>query len=99
MALLASTHTHERRAHPRHKVLKRAKIGFNSGQSVMDCLMRDLSAGGARLSCDQVALPDRFQLVFLIEREMRDVRVVWRMLNQIGVEFVSPPRRAFQQVL
>lgn len=90
----------ERRAHPRRRVLKRVKAVFNANQSVLDCVMRDVSAGGARLSCDQAAqLPDTFHLVFMAEREMRDVRVAWRKLNELGVAFLSPPRKALHLLI
>lgn len=90
----------ERRAHPRHRVLKRAKAVFNGNNSVIDCVMRDLSQGGARLSCGSVAqLPDAFLLVFVAEREMRDVRVAWRSLSEVGVQFLSPPRPALRLLL
>lgn len=90
----------ERRAHPRRKVLKRVKAVFNANQSVLDCLMRDVSVGGARLSCGQAGqLPQTFQLVFMAEREMRDVRVAWRKHNELGVQFLSPPRKALHLLL
>ena len=38
----------ERRAHQRHRVLKPVKAVFNANQSVSDCVMRDISLGGAR---------------------------------------------------
>ena len=92
--------THDRRAHPRHKVFKRAKAVFNDNRSVVDCVMRDLSHGGARLACAQAALlPEQFQLVFMPDREMRNVRVAWRSLHQLGVEFLSPPRKAMHLLL
>ncbi|PZF76831.1 PilZ domain-containing protein [Aestuariivirga litoralis] len=85
----------ERRAHPRHRVFKWAKAVFNAHGSVVDCVMRDLSAGGARLSCASAAqLPEQFQLLFVAERELRDVRVAWRSLTELGVQFLSPPRKA-----
>ena len=85
----------ERRVHPRRRVLKRVKAVFNANNSVMDCVMRDVSLGGARLSCSQAALlPDNFRLVFIAEREMRDVRVAWRGLSEVGVQFMSPPQKA-----
>jgi hypothetical protein len=91
---------HDRRAHPRHRVFKRVKAVFNANQSVIDCVMRDLSIGGARLACGTAArLPDAFQLVFLQEREMRDVRVAWRSLGEVGVQFLSPPRKALHLLL
>ena len=90
----------DRRLHPRRKVLKRVKAVFNANRSVLDCVMRDISAGGARLSCDQAQLlPDSFQLVFMAEREMREVRVAWRKLNELGVAFLSPPRTALHLLL
>jgi hypothetical protein len=90
----------DRRAHPRHRVLKRVKAVFNSNSSVLDCLMRDLSLGGARLTCSQaILLPDSFVLVFPAEREMRDVRVAWRKIGELGVQFMSPPRKALHLLI
>ena len=89
----------DRRAHPRHRVFKRVKAILDN-RSVIDCVMRDVSAGGARLACRQAALlPAQFQLVFMAEREMRDVRVAWRGINEIGVAFTSPPRKALHLLL
>lgn len=91
---------HERRAHPRQRVLKRVKAVFNGNRSVLDCLMRDVSPGGARLACENASqVPDGFVLVFMAEREMRDVRVAWRKLNEFGVQFLSPPRKALHLLL
>ena len=92
--------TDERRAHPRRRVLKRIKIMLNDNQSVVDGTMRDHSPGGARLACDQAGLlPERFVLIIVAEREMREVRVAWRSLCEVGVEFLSPPRKAFHLLL
>lgn len=89
----------ERRAYQRHRVFKRVKAVLEN-RSVIDCVMRDVSAGGARLSCRQAALlPGQFQLVFMAEREMRDVRVAWRGIDEIGVAFTSPPRKALHLLL
>jgi len=90
----------ERRAHQRHRVLKPVKAVFNANQSVIDCVMRDISLGGARLSCGQaMRLPEHFLLVFTADREMRDVHVAWRKHDQLGVAFVSPPRKALHLLL
>lgn len=91
VALVASE---ERRAHQRSRVLKPVKAVFNANRCVLDCVMRDISIGGARLFCDEaMRLPEHFQLVFMAEREMRDVRVAWRKHDQLGVAFLSPPRK------
>ena len=96
----AHVFSEERRAHPRRRVLKRVKAVFNENRSVFDCQMRDISLGGARLACAQATqLPDHFVLVFMTEREMRDVRVAWRKLDELGVEFLSPPRKALHLLL
>ena len=90
----------ERRAYPRRRVIKRVKAVFNANGSVIDCVMRDLSLGGARLSCASPSqIPDEFQLVLVGEREMRDVRVAWRSLTEMGVQFLSPPRKALHLLL
>ncbi len=39
----------EHRAHPRHKIYKGGKISFNNESSVVDCIVRNQSFGGARL--------------------------------------------------
>jgi len=83
----------ERRKSPRRRVLKGGKAIVANQHSVIDCTIRDVSDKGARLACGQVsALPPEFLLVFVTEHEMRDVRVVWRAADELGVEFVSPPR-------
>lgn len=90
----------ERRVHQRHRVLKPVKAVFNANQSVLDCVMRDVSLGGARLHCTQaMQLPEQFQLIFMAEREMRDVRVAWRKHDQLGVAFLSPPRKVLHLLL
>lgn len=90
----------ERRAHPRHRVLKGAKAVFNQNQSVIDCTVRDLSLGGAKLACaDAASLPDIFQLIITSDRELRDVRVAWRKSRELGVAFLTPPRKALHLLI
>jgi hypothetical protein len=87
----------DRRQTPRRRVLKQAKAVFNGFRSVIDCTIRDLSTGGARIACDQViALPDWFHLVMMPERDMREVRVVWRRPGEAGLQFVSGPIKAMR---
>ena len=96
----AHPQSEERRAHPRRRVMKRVRAVINDNKSVADCIMRDVSLGGARLACEHAALlPERFTLVFLAEREMREVRVVWRRLTEMGVQFLSPPRKALHLLI
>lgn len=96
----AQTLNPDRRAFPRRRVLKRGKVLFNDNRSVFDCLIRDLSQGGARLACSQSStLPEKFTLVFVPEREARDVRVAWRHMDEVGVAFTSEPRKALRLMI
>lgn len=83
----------ERRKSHRMRVLKRGQAVLKVNLSVLNCTIRDLSEGGARLALENTAaVPHEFCLLFVAENEMRDVRVVWRRPDQMGVEFLSPPR-------
>lgn len=53
----------DQRQHRRARVLRRAKIVFNKGHAALDCVVLDLSHGGARLKlAPLLAVPDRFEL-------------------------------------
>jgi hypothetical protein len=75
----------ERRAGHRQRVLKGAALSFNKGYSVFECVVRNLSEGGAKLSlAETFGLPAAFQLTISGERA-HDAHVVWRRSNEIGV--------------
>jgi hypothetical protein len=75
----------------RHRALKGAKIVFHSGTSVIDCVVRDLSASGARLMLPSPGgVPDTFDLCMQSDQSARACRVIWRKHDSIGVEFVDP---------
>ncbi len=74
----------------RTRVLKRGKAVYLNKLSVIDCTVRDISQGGARLACYHAGfLPEEFLLVFLLDRTMRRVRVMWRRLNEVGVQYAA----------
>lgn len=53
----------DRRQTPRRRLLRRAQIVFRNGYAVIDCIVLDLSEGGARLKLGNLlALPNRFEL-------------------------------------
>ncbi|MCA9240477.1 MAG: PilZ domain-containing protein [Planctomycetales bacterium] len=84
-----------KRTTARHRVLKQGKILLPNGLTVIDCTIRDLSETGARLICgDPGAIPNSFRLVFTADRSMREVKVVWRRPDQVGVHFQSGPTKA-----
>jgi PilZ domain len=82
----------ERRWSRRMRVLKRGKTILQHNLVVFDCLIRDLSEGGARIVMDRAAiLPAEFRLAILGAGEAREVRVVWRRADEAGVAFVPGP--------
>jgi hypothetical protein len=76
----------ERRRVRRTKCFKYAKISANG--SLRDCVVRDISALGARLALVSTAyIPDDIALTFDSARTLRACRVAWRAATEIGVEF------------
>ena len=78
----------DRRGMPRLKSLMAATISFNHGQSVIDCLIRNLSQAGAKLIVSRaVALPDCFDLLIPQKQATRRARIEWRRDDEVGVSF------------
>ena len=79
----------ERRASPRRRTYKVARIGFGGGRAVINCLIRNLSETGACLGVESpVGVPDEFNLVFESGEPSRMCRVMWRKAKLIGVAFL-----------
>ncbi len=78
-----------RRKQPRAHMLRRARIVYRRGHCTMDCVVLDLSDGGARLRVTEwLGLPDRFEL--RIENgPARDAEVRFRTFDVAGVRFVD----------
>jgi hypothetical protein len=67
---------------------------LEDSQHVADCMVRDVSAGGARLLVkDPGALPRSFLLLISQSGNVsRRCEVVWTRHNQVGVRFLAPRR-------
>ncbi len=77
----------DNRLSQRRRTLIGAKIVLNGGASVMDCIVRDLSDGGARLALDgAITAPSEFRLT-LSDGRAFDCLVRWRRVNMLGVRF------------
>jgi PilZ domain len=77
----------EHRNEARHRALKAARIVFKGHEAVFDCVVRNLSDGGACLKVESpIGIPDSFELM-LDDASVRHCRVVWRKATQIGVNF------------
>ncbi|MDO8361022.1 MAG: PilZ domain-containing protein [Devosia sp.] len=77
----------EKRLAPRRHTMIFATIVFDSGRTRVDCVIRNLSDGGARLEVATVKnIPQSFDLLVPRHRP-HHCRVAWRALKELGVEF------------
>lgn len=78
--------TIEKRAAPRHKVLKGGTIAFDGND--LPCTVRNLSSTGAAVDLEGMAsLPPSFMLVIERDQFIRRCRPVWSNDRRIGVAF------------
>jgi hypothetical protein len=77
----------EKRAVPRHRVLKGGTLAFSGGGGV-DCTVRNISSNGARVDISNpVGLPEAFTLVIETDHFMRRCHAVWSSEKRVGVAF------------
>lgn len=75
----------ERRSDGRLPSYLGGKVIYNKRLSTVDCVVRNISADGFRLSFGTtVAVPDEFELQIPQKNLRCRVRVTWRKLNEIG---------------
>jgi hypothetical protein len=80
------------RASVRHRALKQAKVVMHD-QSTIDCTLRNLSEGGARLEfSDPVDLPDRFDVLIVSTHRLIPAERAWKRGTAMGVRFTGPER-------
>ena len=80
----------EKRREVRKRTFLKGRILFNKGAASMDCLVRDLSEGGARLELSATStLPDVFDLYIPQREETLRAGLRWRRENAVGVFFVD----------
>ncbi len=79
-----------RRADFRRRVIKGGKIVYNKRQTVIDCSIRDLTPGGAKLTTmSPQSLPRNFQLEFM-DGNVRSCELRWGQGMVFGVKFLDP---------
>ena len=80
--------TTERRRVVRQKSFLRGMIYFNNRRSAVDCLIRDISPFGARLTfSDAITTPDVLDLYIPQKEQTLRIRVIWRHGPEVGVAF------------
>lgn len=80
----------ERRNAPRQRSLLRGCIYFNNRRGAVDCMVRDLSESGARLTFAGTAtIPDTIELYIPQKQQTLRGSVQWRKAGELGVAFVA----------
>lgn len=80
-----------RRTDRRLRTLKGGRIVYNGGFMAVDCMVKNISEGGALLETDQAyVVPSDFVLHINPERDGRPCHVAWREGNRLGVTFTGP---------
>lgn len=80
----------EHRRESRLRTFLKGRIIFNKGASTMDCLVRDLSASGARLALTETStLPESFDLYIPQKDRTYRATLCWRRADGIGITFVD----------
>ena len=72
----------------RYEVLEAGTITFQGSGSGMDCIVHNISIGGANLEVENsTGIPDSFDLLINSENGKQHCYVVWRKEQRIGVAF------------
>ena len=80
----------EKRKASRSRTLLGGVIAFNNRASTMDCQVRNLSAGGAKVTfSNTAAVPDQFDLKIARKERSFRARMIWRAPNEAGIAFLS----------
>jgi PilZ domain len=80
----------EKRKATRARTLLGGVIAFNDRASTMDCQVRNLSIGGAKVTFSNTAVvPDQFDLKIARKERSFRARMIWRAPNEAGVAFLS----------
>jgi hypothetical protein len=89
MSLPEPTDMEDRRHTPRHRTFLQGRVYYNSRRQSADCIIRELTDEGARLSfTDPVALPHAFELHIPNRDQTLRVETVWNHGTDVGVAFV-----------
>ena len=82
-----------RRKDPRVQVNEKATIWLPDIRKTLDCVIKDVSESGVRLSFEDINLvPGSFRLNVPRLNFKTDCIVVWRAKHEVGVIFEAPPR-------
>jgi hypothetical protein len=85
----------EMRQSERIRSFLRAKIIFNNRMSTIDCIIKNISATGAKIAlADNLAVPTEFEIDIPQKGRSHRARLVWRDKEAIGIEFLDSKQPA-----
>lgn len=90
MGRLKAASRSERRTDPRNKVRKVGRIVVDAPPRIVACIILDMSSTGALLLVHD-KVPETFQLFYAATKTLRDVTVVRRQRETLGVRFDGEP--------
>lgn len=80
----------DKRVAERVRSFLRAQIIFNNRMTTIDCIVKNISATGARVALDEtLAVPTEFDIYIPQHRRSHHARLVWRDRESIGVDFID----------
>ncbi len=91
-----TTHDEERRQSARVPTYIFAKLVVEANVEV-DCIIRDMSDGGARIKLEEERdLPGTVKLTFIETGQTRVCRTVWQKSKHAGLEFWNTKRKTYK---
>jgi hypothetical protein len=91
----SEVHGENRRTRRRTIVADARIIDKRGGWSLINCTVRDISDGGAKLQFDpSLEIPTHFDLLLVNEMQIIPVRIRWRRRDFMGVQFTAAVRKA-----
>jgi hypothetical protein len=79
----------ERRKAHRDRTCLCGQAAFNDQRSTADCLVRNLSRGGAKIAFSgPMTAPNEFDFTIFQKGDSRRARIVWRRETEAGVLFL-----------
>jgi hypothetical protein len=90
----------DRRQSPRARTVLGGMASINNGASSMDCLVRNISEGGACVEFDEVAkLPEEINITIARKGRSFLARMIWGRANKVGVAFRTATSLEFDERL
>jgi hypothetical protein len=80
----------ERRPESRRRSLLGGRVTFDGGKKVFDCVIRDVSRGGGRITIPEgQTFPPHFHLINMRDRVVHECAVVWMKDGEAGLTFLE----------